>query len=129
MQALPLRLRGVTIGALNLLRTEKGSLEEADVVPARALPDVATIAILQHRAAVQADHLVDELNHALDSRVVIEQAKGLLAERASLDMDGAFSWLRNHARSHNLRLVDVAKSVIDGNLVPEPPLAERSYTG
>ena len=124
--ALPMRLRGVTIGALNLFRTEKGSLEEADVVAAQALADVATIAILQHRAAIQADQLVDQLNHALNSRVVIEQAKGILAERAGLDMEGAFSWLRHHARSNNLRLVDVAQSIIDGKLVPEPPLAGRS---
>ena len=124
--ALPMRLRGVTIGALNLFRTETGPLEEADIVAAQALADVATIAILQHRAAIQADLVVDQLNHALSSRVVIEQAKGILAERSGVDMGGAFSWLRNHARSNNLRLVDVAQSVIDGKLVPEPPLAGRS---
>src|SRR5437763_592928 len=77
VQALPMRLRGVTIGALNLFRTEKGSLEEADVVAAQALADVATIAILQHRAAIEAHIVVDQLNHALNSRVVIEQAKGI----------------------------------------------------
>ena len=126
VQALPMRLRGVTIGALNLFRTEKGCLEEADVVAAQALADVATIAILQHRAAIQADLVVDQLNHALNSRVVIEQAKGVFAERAGLGMEGAFAWLRNHARSNNLRLVDVAQSIIDGELVPEPPLAGRS---
>jgi transcriptional regulator with GAF, ATPase, and Fis domain len=126
VQALPMRLRGMTIGALNLFRTEKGSLEEADVVAAQALADVATIAILQHRAAMQADLVVDQLNHALNSRVLIEQAKGIVAERSSLDMDGAFSWLRHHARSNNLRLVDVAQSIIDGKVAPEPPLAGRS---
>jgi GAF domain-containing protein len=121
VQALPMRLRGVTIGALNLFRTEKGRLEESDVIAARALADVATIAILQHRAALQAHLVVDQLNLALNTRVVIEQAKGILAERSGLDMGAAFSWLRNHARSHNLRLVDVAQSIIDGTLVPEPP--------
>lgn len=126
VQALPMRLRGVTIGALNLFRTEKGCLEEPDVVAAQALADVATIAILQHRATVQADLLVDQLNHALNSRVLIEQAKGIIAERSSLDMEGAFSWLRHHARSNNLRLVDVAQSIIDGKVAPEPPLAGRS---
>jgi GAF domain-containing protein len=120
VQALPMRLRGVTIGALNLFRTEKGRLEESDVVAAQALADVATIAILQHRAAIEAHLLVDQLNHALNSRVVIEQAKGILAQRVGFDMGAAFSWLRNHARSHNLRLVEVAQSIIDGNLAPEP---------
>jgi transcriptional regulator with GAF, ATPase, and Fis domain len=126
VQALPMRLRGVTIGALNLFRTETVRLEEADVVAAQALADVATIAILQHRATVQADLVVDQLNHALNSRVVIEQAKGILAERAGLDMEGAFSWLRKHARNHNLLLVDVAQAMIDGKLAPEPPVAEQS---
>ena len=88
--------------------------------------DVATIAILQHRAAIEAHLVVDQLNHALNSRVAIEQAKGILAERVGLDMEGAFSWLRNHARSHNLLLVDVAQSIIEGKLVPEPPLAGPS---
>jgi GAF domain-containing protein len=120
--ALPMRLRGVTIGALNLFRTERGVLEEADVVAAQALADVATIAILQHRAAAQAHVVVDQLNHALTSRVVIEQAKGILSERAGMDMEGAFSWLRRHARNHNLLLVDVAQAIINGTLVPEPHL-------
>jgi transcriptional regulator with GAF, ATPase, and Fis domain len=122
VQALPMRLRGVTIGALNLFRTETGSLEEPDVIAAQALADVATIAILQHRAAIQAHLVVDQLNHALNSRVVIEQAKGILAERSGFDMEAAFSWLRNHARSQNLLLVDVARSIIEGKLVPEPRL-------
>jgi len=126
VQALPMRLRGVTIGALNLFRTKKGRLEESDVVAAQALADVATIAILQHRAAIEAHLLVDQLNHALNSRVVIEQAKGILAQRVGFDMEAAFSWLRNHARSHNLRLVDVAQSIIDGTLVAEPPVHGRS---
>jgi transcriptional regulator with GAF, ATPase, and Fis domain len=126
VQALPMRLRGVTIGALNLFRTEKGRLDEPDVVAAQALADVATIAILQHRAAIEAHLLVDQLNNALNSRVVIEQAKGIVAQRVGFDMGAAFSWLRNHARSHNLRLVDVAQSIIDGTLMPEPPLPERS---
>ena len=121
VHALPMRLRGLVIGALNLFRTEEGLLDEADVVVAQALADVATIAILQHRAALQ-DHIVaDQLNHALNSRVLIEQAKGVIAERAHLDMDQAFSCLRHHARAHNLLLVDVAQSVIDGKVTPESP--------
>jgi GAF domain-containing protein len=121
VHAVPMRLRGVTIGALNLFRDHEGLLEEADVIAAQALADVATIAILQHRAAIQAHNVVDQLNHALNSRIVIEQAKGVLAERTHLDMNAAFTWLRNHARNHNLLLVDVAQSVIDGTVAPARP--------
>jgi GAF domain-containing protein len=116
VHAVPMRLRGVTIGVLNLFRADEGTLGDADVVAARALADVATIAILQQRAVLQADLLVEQLNHALTSRIAIEQAKGLLAERAG-GMNEAFSWLRNHARSNNLRLADVAQAIIDGTLV------------
>jgi GAF domain-containing protein len=126
VQALPMRLRGTTVGALNLFRTDSGPLDESDIVTAQALADVATIAILQHRAAIQAHLVVDQLNHALNSRVVIEQAKGFLAERAGLDMEAAFSWLRKYARNHNELLVDVAQKIIDGKLVPDPPLAGQT---
>jgi GAF domain-containing protein len=113
--ALPMRLRGSIIGALNLFRADTGMLEEQDVLAAQALADVATIAILQHRVGLQA-HLVNEqLNEALNSRIVIEQAKGVIAERAGIDTDEAFQRLRHHARSNNLRLADVARSVADGS--------------
>ena len=78
VHALPMRLRGEPIGALNLFRADEGTLDEGDVVLAQALTDVATIAILQHRAAVEA-------------HIVIEQAKGVIAERSQLDMDQAFA--------------------------------------
>jgi len=116
VHALPMRLRGLTIGALNLFRADEGQLEEADVLAAQAFADVATIAILQHRAAAEAQVVNEQLQHALNTRIVIEQAKGVVAERAGLDMEQSFSLLRNHARSHNLRLVDVAQAVIDGTL-------------
>jgi GAF domain-containing protein len=125
VHALPMRLRGVTIGALNLFSANPGQLEEADVMAAQALADVATIGILQHRAAVQAHIVNEQLNHALNSRIMIEQAKGMLAERNGLDMTDAFSWLRTHARSHNLRLADVAQSVIEGSLAPGRPRSAR----
>jgi GAF domain-containing protein len=126
VHALPMRLRGTIIGALNLFRKEEGALDEADVVAAQALADIATIAILQHRAAFAAHVVNEQLNHALNSRIMIEQAKGMLAERSGLDMDKAFSWLRNHARGHNLLLVDVAQGVIDGTIVPGRPATPRS---
>ena len=107
-------------------------MRQADVDAAQALADVATIAILQHRAALEAQVLNEQLNHALNSRIVIEQAKGMVAEREGLNMEQAFSTLRNHARNHNLRLVDVARDVIDGTLaasaLDRPPPAKVNLT-
>lgn len=116
VQALPMRLRGTVIGALNLFHVEPAEVREADVEAGQAMADIATIAILQHRAALEAQLVNEQLNHALNTRIVIEQAKGMVAERASLDMEQAFSRLRNHARNHNLRLGDVAQQVIAGTL-------------
>jgi len=111
VHALPMRLRSQTIGALNLFRCDDGPMAEGDAVAAQALADVATIAILQHRASQEAQLLTEQLTRALDTRVVIEQAKGVVAERAGLDMEEAFRRLREHARGHNLRLHDVARAV------------------
>jgi GAF domain-containing protein len=116
VHALPMRLRGSVIGALNLFREGSGQLEPADVEIAQAFADVATIAILQHRAQLEAQTINEQLTHALNSRVVIEQAKGMVAERLDLDMERSFRALRNHARNHNLRLADVAESVIRGGV-------------
>ncbi len=116
VHALPLRLRGFVIGALNLLHIAPGHLQRADVDAAQALADVATIAIIQHRSAVDAQVVTAQLNRALISRVVIEQAKGIIAERKGLEMDQAFARLRRHARTHNLRLADVARDLIGGTL-------------
>jgi GAF domain-containing protein len=116
VHALPMRLRGTVIGALNLFHNHPSGMRQADVAAAQAMADVATIAILQHRAVREAQVLNEQLNHALNSRIVIEQAKGIVAERQSLDMEQAFSTLRNHARHHNLRLVDVARDIIAGTL-------------
>ena len=118
VHALPMRLRGTVIGALNLFHFDAGEMREEDVEAAKALADVATIAILQHRATLEAQVLNQQLQHALNSRVVIEQAKGMIAERAGLNMELAFSALRNYARDHNLRLVDVAEAVTGGSLAP-----------
>jgi GAF domain-containing protein len=116
VHALPMRLRGTVIGALNLFNVVAGDMQSADVEAAQALADVATITILQHRATLKAQVVNQQLRNALNSRVVIEQAKGMVAERANLDMEQAFSALRTHARNNNLRLVDVAEAVIGGSL-------------
>jgi GAF domain-containing protein len=116
VHALPMRLRGTVLGALNLFHVEPSHMSQADVDAAQALADVATIALLQHRAALEAQVVNEQLNNALNSRIVIEQAKGVLAERQGLDIESAFQLLRNYARNHNELLADVARSVIDGSL-------------
>jgi GAF domain-containing protein len=118
VHALPMRLRGTVIGALNLFHVEPGEMRSADVDAAQALADVATIAILQHRAALEAHVVNEQLQHALNSRIVIEQAKGMVAEGENLNMERAFYAMRTHARNHNMRLVDVAEAIINGSLGP-----------
>lgn len=114
VQALPMRLRGTIIGALNLFNKLPGKMAEDDIAAAQAFADVATIAVLQHRAAIEARVIKDQLNFALNSRIIIEQAKGVIAERENLDMNTSFSRLRTHARENNLRLIDVATEIIAG---------------
>jgi transcriptional regulator with GAF, ATPase, and Fis domain len=115
VQALPMRLREQVIGALNLFRAGPGPFDPADVRVGQALADVATISLLHERGMRRSDTLNEQLQTALNSRVVIEQAKGKLAERLGLDMDQAFSLLRHHARSRNLRLSALAQAFIDGS--------------
>src|SRR5580704_1685553 len=116
--ALPLRLREVTLGALNLLSATNTSLPEADLIVARAFADLAALSIAQHRASAEAQRLTEQLSSALTSRVVIEQAKGVISERAEVDLAEAFARLRAHARNHNLRLTDVAQAAVDGTFDP-----------
>jgi GAF domain-containing protein len=117
--AIPMRLRGQVIGALNLFRTETGSLDDDDVAIAQALADFATIAILQNRVAIEQRDVNAQLTAALSSRVAIEQAKGMIAERQQLAVDQAFDRLRRHARNHNLRLADVARDTVSGAIDPD----------
>lgn len=130
VHALPMRLRGTVIGALNLCHVDPGDMRPPDIAVAQALAAVATIAILQHRASREAQILNEQLNVALNSRVVIEQAKGMVAERLGLDMQQSFARLRAHARNHNLRLADIAREVIEGGLsasaLDSPPRRGRS---
>ena len=116
--ALPLRLRDATIGALNLVSSDEMPMDEADALVARAFADLAAISVLQQRAATESQTVNEQLQHALTSRIVIEQAKGVVFERAGVDMPEAFSRLRTYARSHSLRLTDVAQAAIDGSLDP-----------
>jgi GAF domain-containing protein len=116
--ALPMRLRDETLGALNLLSVTQTPMDEADVIVARAFADLATLTIVQHQAASEAHRLNEQLSGALASRVVIEQAKGVISERAGVDLAEAFSRLRRYARGSNLRLTDVAQAAVDGSLSP-----------
>jgi hypothetical protein len=131
VHSLPMRLRGRkigsagTIGALNLFRSVEGQLDEADAVAAQALADVATIAILQHRTAIDAQVLNAQLNQALNSRIIIEQAKGMVNQATGVGMDQAFQRLRGHARNHNIRLTELCRDITTGRVLSESldPLA------
>jgi transcriptional regulator with GAF, ATPase, and Fis domain len=115
VHAVPMRLRTDVIGALNLFCTQPGALDEDTLRLAQALADVATIGLLQARAIRQRDTLAEQLQTALNSRVVIEQAKGVIAERRHVDMDESFTLLRSTARTNNRRLSELARAVVDGS--------------
>jgi GAF domain-containing protein len=116
--AMPLRLRDQTIGGLNLFMDTPQPIPEADRRLAQALADVATIGILQQRSLHRSHALSEQLQNALTSRIAIEQAKGVLAERNGLSLDAAFDALRRHARDHNLKLTAVANDVVHARLDP-----------
>jgi GAF domain-containing protein len=118
VQALPMRARGDTVGALNLFRSEPGQIWDDDLPLGQGMADIAAVALLQERSLRESRGLVDQLQSALSSRVVIEQAKGVLAERANISLDAAFARLRGYARTNNRRLSDVAGELIDGRLEP-----------
>jgi GAF domain-containing protein len=118
VHAVPLRLRGLTIGALNLFRSKPGALDAAEVTAVQGLADIATIAIIQHRVTIDAQKLNSQLSEALNSRITIEQAKGKISQAENVDMDRAFQRLRQHARRHNLRLSDLATDVASGTRDP-----------
>ena len=108
----PLRLRGKTIGAMNLFSYHVGALAPDDIAVAQALADVATIGILQERSIRTAQLLSEQLQHALDSRILIEQAKGVLAATLRTTMPNAFAIMRTYARDRNLPLRQVADDIV-----------------
>ncbi len=112
----PLRLRTETIGALNLFRDRPGELSGQDTAASQAMADVATIGILQERAFREADLTQKQLRRALESRVVIEQAKGVVAHTRGVDMDEAFRLIRSHARDHGDLLDAVARAIVERQL-------------
>ena len=123
--ALPMRLREDTIGALNLFRSEPGPLLAVDRMVAQALADVATIGILQERGSRRREVLAQQLQQALTSRIVIEQAKGVIAERLGVHVDEAFERMRGYARSHGEQLSEVARRVVARDLDLTPDASSR----
>jgi len=119
VHALPLRLRGEAIGAMNLFHGQPGALPKADLALGQALADVATIGILSERAIRSSELVTEQLQTALNSRVIIEQAKGVLAQRGHLTMAAAFDRLRRYARTHNARLSEVARQVVETGLAAD----------
>jgi GAF domain-containing protein len=112
VHAIPLRLRQQVIGALNLFGTTTGTLTDGDIQVVQALADIATIGLLQERAIRRAEVLAEQLQGALNTRIIIEQAKGALARIHSIGVDEAFAKLRTYARNHNYKLSDLAHTVI-----------------
>lgn len=116
VHALPMQLRSETIGALNLFSDKASTLSTDSRELGQAMANAATIAILHQRAVRHMELVADQLQAALNSRVVIEQAKGVLAERHGIDMDQAFAVLRAYARHHRAKLADVALAVVNSEL-------------
>ena len=116
VHALPLRLRSDVIGALNVFDVAPHEIPRSKVHLTQALADVATIGILQERTVKQRTDLSVQLESALNSRIVIEQAKGVVAERLKVDMEEAFGLLRKHARRQRLPLSVVASNIVGGSL-------------
>jgi transcriptional regulator with GAF, ATPase, and Fis domain len=130
VDALPMRLRDQTIGALTLYRAARGPLDSEAAELAMAIADVATIGILHQRALHREELVCQQLQTALDSRIIIEQAKGVLAERLEVAIDEAFRALRCYARDNNMKLTDAARAIAEGTLDIDPLLPwGRHHTG
>ncbi|MGW0522997.1 ANTAR domain-containing protein [Crossiella sp. NPDC003009] len=112
VHAVPMRLREQVLGALNLFRTSPGAVPAETIALAQSLANVATISILQVRALRHSEMVAEQLQTALNSRIVIEQAKGILTERLQIGIADAFSLMRRYARDNNEFLSDVAQQVI-----------------
>jgi len=116
VHALPLRVRGSIIGVLGLFCNDVDGFQPDDLVVAQAFADVATLSVLQHRAVSEQQTLAGQLSNALETRVVIEQAKGVIVGQTGWPLEKAFDALRRYARSSQRKLVDVSAEVIDGRI-------------
>jgi GAF domain-containing protein len=116
VHSVPMRIHGRTIGAMGLFGSTPGSLTAEDAAIGQALADVATLSLMQERAIREAAVVNEQLQRALNSRVLIEQAKGVIAHTSGVDMEEAFRLLRNHARAHNEALHETASRIADRSL-------------
>lgn len=116
VHALPMRLRDTVLGALGLFGTRVGTLDKDDLHLVQALADVASLALIVNRASTDQATINRQLQEALNSRIVVEQAKGVLAQTGSLDMDQAFAILRRYARDHGQGLANVAARTVSREL-------------
>jgi hypothetical protein len=122
-----MRLRTEILGALNFFNVDPGPIDDATLRVGQALADVATIGLLQQRAIHRRDALTEQLQSALNSRILIEQAKGVLAERLGLDTADAFTLLRSTARGQNRRLSELATAVVNGTEHITAPKVGKSH--
>lgn len=125
VHAVPLRLHGEILGALGLFGSRPGELNERDIRLAQALADVAAVALVQDRLADNRDAVNDQLQLALDSRVLLEQAKGALANEGRLDMAQAYTALVAYSRDHNIKIAEVARAVVGRALPASTVLAHQ----
>ncbi len=112
MHALPLRLQDTTLGAVGLFGTTVGALNPEDLALGQALADVASVALVQDKAAADRTTFAEQLQTVLATRVALEQAKGVLAQKGGLDMEHALAVLRRYAHEYDQRLTDVARAVV-----------------
>ena len=127
VHALPLRLRDQVVGGMNLFTAEPGALDDSVLELAQGLADMATIGILHERVVRRHELVTEQLQTALNSRIYVEQAKGVLAERLGIPVDEAFSVVREHARTSQRQLIDVAIAVVEGELELPGPDADRPH--
>ncbi|MEV0289279.1 MULTISPECIES: GAF and ANTAR domain-containing protein [unclassified Kribbella] len=121
VHAVPMRLRDVVLGAVNLFGDDAGPLDPDTLALARALADAASIGIVHQRAMFRQEVVTEQLQTALNSRILIEQAKGYLTHSLGIGIDAAFATLRRYARDHNRRLTEVAQDVVDGRISLSAP--------
>jgi len=126
VHAFPLRLRAQVIGAMNVFGSTAGGLDNADVQILQALADVAAIALLQERAISRGEILTEQLQGALNSRIIIEQAKGAISQVHNIPVDAAFTMIRSYARRTNRRLLEVAETIVT-DLASLPDLANPTH--
>lgn len=116
IHAVPLRVRDRTIGAMGLFGRDIGALTAEDSAIGQALADVATIGLLHERTIRESTLVNDQLQRALNSRVLVEQAKGVISQTKGVDLNDAFNMIRRYSRSHNIGLQEAARNIVRGSL-------------